>query len=64
MRKLIGLTGGAVPNDNVIKVDNSTDIKLINISSVLPGSDYMAINTGSSDSMSGSKNAYLMGSVP
>ncbi len=62
--KVIGLTGGAKPEDNVIKIRNSTDIELINISSVLPQSDYMAIDTGLHDSIPGTINAYLLGTVP
>ena len=61
---VIGLTGRATPVNNVIKVDNSQDIKLINISSIVPQTDYTAINTGFSDSIHGDKNAYLIDTAP
>ena len=61
---VIGLTGRATPDNNVIKVDNSQDIKLINVSSIVPQINYSAINTGFSDSITGDKNAYLINTTP
>ena len=61
---VIGLTGRAGPTYNIVKVTNSNNLKLINVSSVIPRSDYAAINTDYFESISGSKNAYLIDPVP
>ena len=61
---VIGLNGRASPADNIIKVTDSKTLKLINVSSVTPQSEYTAINTDFFESISGSKNAYLIDPAP
>lgn len=61
---VIGLTGRAGPTHNIVNVTSSNNLKLINVSSVIPRSDYSAINTDYFDTISGSKNAYLIDPVP